>query len=353
MQGLEPGGMIAVRHPEIPQHWLDEGIQVAAQNNRNEFVVAGNFDALATLESKLRTEEIPFNRLKTSHAFHSHMMKPMLGELRKILETLSFKSGNIPVLSSLTGRHWSQNSPNTEYWLRHSVEPVNFFKAVESCDRDLVFVEVGAGRVLSQLLKRFDSDIQTLPTLGKDNENSLHLMAHSTYQLGRHGLCDQKQIPFPIVKGSLPWGFPFKRQRCWIDVQSIENKSTEKLSGEIPMNLNRDFSREIAQKLEDISGIAISNSDYSRTFLELGLDSLFLTQAAVSLRKSFKVKVTFRMLSETYPSVNALAEYIGKESPNQSCYSCYSCYSCSSKARESCFHYADGSSVSNFFYTQL
>lgn len=51
------------------------------------------------------------------------------------------------------------------------------------------------------------------------------------------------------------------------------------------------------------------------TFLELGFDSLFLTQANSAIRKKFKVKLTFRQLFEEAPTIAALAAYLDRQLP--------------------------------------
>ena len=48
------------------------------------------------------------------------------------------------------------------------------------------------------------------------------------------------------------------------------------------------------------------------TFLEMGLDSLSLTQISLALKKKFKVKVTLRQLLEVYPNFGTLAEFMAQ-----------------------------------------
>ena len=47
---------------------------------------------------------------------------------------------------------------------------------------------------------------------------------------------------------------------------------------------------------EDLSGVDLSTTDGATTFLELGFDSLFLTQVTQALQEKFGVKITFRQL---------------------------------------------------------
>ena len=73
---------------------------------------------------------------------------------------------------------------------------------------------------------------------------------------------------------------------------------------------------DLQRVIEDVSGVEIPEPDVSTTFLDLGLDSLSLTQVALQLGRAFKIKVTFRQLMETYPSVERLAEYMDETLPS-------------------------------------
>ncbi|MEZ5069030.1 MAG: phosphopantetheine-binding protein [Bacteroidia bacterium] len=49
--------------------------------------------------------------------------------------------------------------------------------------------------------------------------------------------------------------------------------------------------------------------------MELGLDSLFLTQAALTISKKYGVKITFRQLNEDFSSLNALSLHLDSNLP--------------------------------------
>ncbi len=53
----------------------------------------------------------------------------------------------------------------------------------------------------------------------------------------------------------------------------------------------------------------------SALFVELGLDSLALTQVATQMQKTFGVKVTFRQLMESYSSLDSLARHLDASMP--------------------------------------
>jgi glutamate-1-semialdehyde aminotransferase/acyl carrier protein len=74
----------------------------------------------------------------------------------------------------------------------------------------------------------------------------------------------------------------------------------------------------LVEALEESSGLEVSASDAATPFLELGLDSLFLTQFAILLGKKFKVKITFRQLLDSYPTMDSLASHIETTLPPES-----------------------------------
>ncbi len=65
----------------------------------------------------------------------------------------------------------------------------------------------------------------------------------------------------------------------------------------------------------DLSGLDASEIIETSTFLELGFDSLFLTQLASAFQNAFAVKITFRQLYEELPTPWALADYIAHRQP--------------------------------------
>ena len=67
--------------------------------------------------------------------------------------------------------------------------------------------------------------------------------------------------------------------------------------------------------IREMSGLSDEAVDPRESFLDLGFDSLFLTQANLRFRREFKVKITFRQLFEEAPCLDALAEYLDERLP--------------------------------------
>jgi len=66
---------------------------------------------------------------------------------------------------------------------------------------------------------------------------------------------------------------------------------------------------------EDVAGNEFDDADTNANFVELGLDSLALTQVALQLQKTFALKITFRELMESCSSFERLAMHIDRLLP--------------------------------------
>ena len=65
----------------------------------------------------------------------------------------------------------------------------------------------------------------------------------------------------------------------------------------------------------EFSGYAPGDLDPDRTFLELGFDSLFLTQLATAFQKEFGTPVVFRQLITDQPTLAALSAHLAEHAP--------------------------------------
>lgn len=65
----------------------------------------------------------------------------------------------------------------------------------------------------------------------------------------------------------------------------------------------------------DLSGYDAADMVETSSFLDLGFDSLFLTQLASTFQGEYGLKITFRQLFDELPTLHALAEYIDAKLP--------------------------------------
>ncbi len=353
MQDLPGGAMLSVRLPESEvAPLLNGGLSIAALNGPMLTVVSGSYDHVATLEKTLEVRGVAMRRLHTSHAFHSAMMDPIVEPFTDCIRRIQLNPPTIPYLSCVTGT-WvtREQAVDPLYWATHFRQPVRFSQAVIALRSEPgnVLLEVGPGTTLQTLARQHpapqDSNqivLSSLPDSG--SQQSAAAAAYETLgRLSSAGVPVDWQAFYAgeqRQRVSLPT-YPFERKRYWAEPNLFERGESADSAESIPlapapvqasseiaatgettfMNATVDGSRKdrIVSKLvgvfQELSGMEAEDIHADATFLELGFDSLFLTQVSQSLQSSFAVKITFRQLLDDLSSVNALAAYLDQQLP--------------------------------------
>ncbi len=155
MQALPSGSMLSVRLPMATLvERLPAGVDLAAENGPQLCVVAGPSPLVAAFGEKLSAEGVACRMLRTSHAFHSAMMDPVVEPFLRVAEAVRLSPPQIPFVSTVTG-DWIEASQATQpaYWARHLRSPVQFSKAVRALLQDgaRVVLECGPRRSCATL----------------------------------------------------------------------------------------------------------------------------------------------------------------------------------------------------------
>jgi amino acid adenylation domain-containing protein len=344
MQELPAGAMLAVRLPEsdvLPL--LTPSLNLAAVNGPGLCVVAGPFAGVDELERSLTARGVATRRLHTSHAFHSAMVEPVVEPLRRCLREMALSAPRIPYVSCVTGE-WirPEQATSPDYWARHAREPVRFADgiATASASDDTILIEVGPGTALSTLATQATrgrkvpvvSSMQD-STRERDDRDCLldalgrawtHGAAPDWTALHHQG--SSKRVSLPT--------YPFERSRHWIDAPRIDRGpispafsaatnepqllivQDESVMNQISVNDRlSEVGAAIAAIFEDLSGERPAAADAQTTFLEMGYDSLFLTQVAQKIQSQMKVKITFRQLLGEFSTIPALAAFLADKIP--------------------------------------
>ncbi len=158
MQALPPGAMLATRAPATAlQARLPAGVSLAAVNGPSSCVVSGLRESVAAFAADLEREGLPVRLLKTSHAFHSSMMDPVIAPFTESVRRVRMSPPKIPVVSTATGALLTgEEACDPHYWARHLRLPVRFHDALETLfvDPARLVLEVGPGRTCSALARR-------------------------------------------------------------------------------------------------------------------------------------------------------------------------------------------------------
>ncbi len=134
-----------------------DGVSIAAINSPDSFVVSGTAGQISSVKERLKEKEIPYTALKTSHAFHSDLMKGILEEFEKELKTIKFTEPGIPFISNTTGDFITvDQATSTSYWKNHIIGTVDFEKGIKKLIQInySLFIEIGPGKTLTTFFKQ-------------------------------------------------------------------------------------------------------------------------------------------------------------------------------------------------------
>ena len=155
MQALPPGGtMCAVAAGEQDVSGVLAGLPgagVAAVNGPTATVVSGTAQAVADAAAAFAARGVRTRMLGVSHAFHSALMDPVLGELAAAAAGLAHGVPRVPWAGALDGE--LVTSPDPGYWAEQARRPVRFAAALRTlAARGIdVFIEAGPDGTLSAL----------------------------------------------------------------------------------------------------------------------------------------------------------------------------------------------------------
>ena len=359
MQAQPAGAMLSVRlglDALLPR--LPAGVSLAAENAPGACVVAGPLDAVAAFQLQLEAEGVACRALRTSHAFHSSMMDPVVAPFQAEVAAIARSAPRLPLVSTATGE-WldAAEATSPKYWARHLREPVRFATALRRVlDAPArVLLEVGPRATLSALSRQHpcvrEQEVAVVATLADTPASEVAEFHRAAGQLWCSGAMidpagfDRRTVRHRVL---LPT-YPFERRRYWIEAAlpssgaapppesalhraalataaSVETPMPD--SGPQPsvapsaLDVAPTGSRkprlvsQLREVFEDVAGFDLADADTDANFLELGLDSLMLTQVALQLQKTFAVRITFRQLMCEGGSLDRLAALLDRELPD-------------------------------------
>jgi acyl transferase domain-containing protein len=332
MQDLPGGSMLSVRAAEEDVlKKLPDGCSIAANNGPQLCVASGPHEAIAKLQAELEQDGITCKLLVTSHAFHSPMMDAIVEPYKKVVESVKLSAPRIPIVSTVTAE-WLKDDEATssKYWSDHLRATVRFAQAVKFAwtDADRVMLEVGPRTTATTLARQQSTDNKkqaAVPSLSDSagNGNELTQLLKAVGGLWQSGaLIDWSKFHEreERCRISMPT-YAFERIRHWVDpvamvadggraIASTTIEAPVPNSGDANLSPKESLIAQIKHLLEESSGLELAEASNEETFLEMGLDSLFLTQVATSLSKKFGVKISFRQLNEELPNLDKLADHI-------------------------------------------
>ena len=230
MQALPKGGAMVALHAAADQvtplltGW-ESAVHIAGFNGPQHTVISGDEEAVLAVARKLEEQGGKSTRLLVDRAFHSHRMDDMLAALRTVVEKLTLKPPQIPLVSSLTGAVISPEALCTPgYWVRQAREAVQFDPGLRSLAAAGVrtYVELGPRGVLSALGAESLADPATssstfFPLLRGERPEveSLWRALGELHERGVSLAWEPLLANFGARQVELPT-YPFQRERYWV-----------------------------------------------------------------------------------------------------------------------------------------
>ena len=350
IQGLESGEMLSVNlGEEEAQKLTNHDVSVAAVNGENRSVLSGTRKAIQYLHLLLNREGVENRILHTSHAFHSHMMEPILERFRGYVERRHPQPPNMPFVSSLTGEIVTpEMATSPQYWSDHLRHRVRFHKAMntvfaqrqtlaeeaspeakEPAPEAMIMLEVGPGRVLTTLVRQHPQKQPQDWILAttrhayeevSDIEHLLKVIARLWEQGVKidwevfHSYRQRYRVPMPT--------YPFERKSHWIASRhqaysqfpeahletAAPEPEPEILLPAATVNGPRDA---VESRIWQIwcQALGLQSLGINDDFFECGGDSLVAVGVADQIQQALNVPVASHLLIQ-YPSIAELADYV-------------------------------------------
>ncbi|MBB4910657.1 type I polyketide synthase [Actinophytocola algeriensis] len=157
MAALPDGGaMVAVAAAE---DWvrgmlvsLGTDVSVAAVNGPAATVISGDGRLVDEVAAACRAAGVRTKPLRTSHAFHSARMAPVLDPFARVLESVAFRAPRTPVVSNVTGALLTdEQACSPGYWVSQVRETVRFAEGIRTLHGRGVsrFLELGPDTALT------------------------------------------------------------------------------------------------------------------------------------------------------------------------------------------------------------
>jgi phthiocerol/phenolphthiocerol synthesis type-I polyketide synthase E len=225
------GAMLAVglNENEIPP-LLNEDLSLAAVNSPKHCVISGRLKAIEQLEKELSEPDknVFCRRLRTSHAFHSPMMEPIMDEFAAAVARIELNPPRIPFISCVTGT-WirEEEACSPQYWAGQLRETVRFSNGIAEVLKESspILLEVGPGTSLGVLAKEHQKEGNEAPAVilssirhFKQTESDLVFLLKTLGNLWLSGVTidwksyyhgeKRQRIPLPT--------YPFERKRYWL-----------------------------------------------------------------------------------------------------------------------------------------
>eukprot|EP01105_Mastigella_eilhardi_P022893 TRINITY_DN5707_c0_g1_i1.p1 TRINITY_DN5707_c0_g1~~TRINITY_DN5707_c0_g1_i1.p1 ORF type:complete len:2269 (-),score=448.65 TRINITY_DN5707_c0_g1_i1:89-6487(-) len=327
----EPGRMLAaMMTEEDAKPFVSAEISLGAVNNKDQIVFSGREAAITALKDTLTEKGTKCLVLKTTHAFHSHLIEPALAEFGEVVRQIQLSAPKQRIVSCMTGK-WlkAEEASSAEYWVKHFRNTVRYFDGITTIlsSTPLPFIVETGPATLSMLKTKAVDFVPLLPRVPAnappcDELLALHEGTLAAFCAGINvqwsevhpGEVDAGYVPLPH--------YPFSRVFCSVGHSvhvSVATVAAPQLKPEAPaMTASAEPMQSTNSKTEQRIVAAAQSllkkytGAANTAFVDCGMNSILVMQFHGLICKEFgltQAKVPYDFIFR-YPTAPALARFI-------------------------------------------
>lgn len=292
-----------------------DGVNIVTVNTDDRVTIALPPEQVGEVKKILKQERIKFFKMPLSRAGHCSLVKPVLDDMREIIDGVEFETPNCRFVSSYLGRECKNEMKETDYWINQTANPVLFRDAVKaiSNEKNAVVIDLGLNGQLSSMYRRnldFESDQVVVSAMPDHCDNPV------LNSLDGLGLLWQSGV-------GIKWKHLYERKRTKIPAPTYafeyhtfgeKNISKEHLTGQEQSDDVRDLSiQERTLKIfNDLFELELTKADLKRSIYDFKFDSMSALMACSMIQKTYDIEFTMRnfMISSTLGEVISRVEEI-------------------------------------------
>lgn len=187
---------------------------LAAFNSPQSCTVSGDADAVESLHRELSTSpkghSLFLRVLDVPAAYHSHMMDPILAQVKDKIGSLQINGIDTELFSTVTGNQvHGSDFCSGEYWARNVREPVAFEQALRAATKgkkNPVFVEIGPRRALQRnILETLGHNSPVFASVQPEKDHETMMLVSTLFEVGVNVNWNtfyrgHETVPLPIPK---------------------------------------------------------------------------------------------------------------------------------------------------------
>nr|AQH32481.1 hybrid polyketide synthase/peptide synthetase [Fischerella sp. CENA161] len=321
MQAAPIGKMASVFADETTVNSLIQNytnqVAIAAINHPQQIVISGASNGIDEIITNCKNQKIAAQHLSVAGAFHSPLIEPILDEFETFARRISYNHPQNLLISGIDGQVF-KTAPDASYWRQQSRQPVQFLQSlITAINKGYnLFLEVGSRPILVEQGRRYNDELIWLSSLnrGVDNWQTILSTLGQLYTHGIHFNAENFNADYGYRNIQLP-NYPFQRKR--FKFQSYNETSIEKeviTMTQSTISNNQKYQQDIRHQLKSILALLLKENENDirddETLLNLGADSIILTDFARKIEEKLGIKIKIDQLFTDLQTITEIAQYL-------------------------------------------